>query len=192
MTSPSDRRFLFLLASARRGGNAELLARHAAAQLPSTVAQQWLDLASLGLPEFQDLRHTPGGYPAPTGVLEELYQRTVGATDLVFAVPTYWYSLPAPAKLYLDHWSGFLRAPGRDFRGAMAGRSLWLVTVNSDQPGEDSASEPAVLTMRLTARFMKMRWHGALIGHGSRPGDVLKDTAALAAAERFFASPAVE
>lgn len=187
--SPSERRFLFLLSSGRPEGNAELLARRAAAQLPRGTPQDWVNLSSLALPPFEDLRHTASGFPAPHGVLEELYQRTVAATEVVFVAPTYWYSLPAPAKLYLDHWSGFARAPGRDFRAAMAGRSLWLVTVNSDLPGEDGASEPAVGMMRLTARYMRMYWHGALIGHGNRPGDVLDDTAAIAAAERYFASP---
>jgi putative NADPH-quinone reductase len=186
MTTP-DRRFLFLLSSARAGGNSELLARHAAARLPAGVEQQWLDLAALQLPPFPDLRHTPGGYPALQGPLAQVYAQTLAATDLVFVAPTYWYSLPAPAKLYLDHWSGFMRVPGGDFRAQMAGRTLWLVTVNSDEPGEDGGSAPLVQTLTLTAEYMKMRFGGVALGHGSRPGDVLRDAAALAQAERLFA-----
>jgi hypothetical protein len=68
----SNRRFLFLLASTRRDGNAELLARRAAAALPGDVAQRWLRLADLPLPAFEDVRHAQGGsyamkrWPRPT------------------------------------------------------------------------------------------------------------------------------
>jgi multimeric flavodoxin WrbA len=186
-TSPS--RFLFLLSSGRPGGNAEQLARRAAAALPEGTAQEWVDLSTAGLPPFLDLRHTPGGYPAPEGVLEDLYRRTVAATDVVFVAPTYWYSLPAPAKLYLDHWSGFMRAPGREFRKEMTGKGLWLVTVHSGEPHETEAVEAATHTLRLSAGYMRMHWRGALVGHGSRPGDVQKDGPALSEADRFFTAP---
>ena len=184
--SSAPRRFLFLLSSARLGGNSELLARHAASQLPGWVEQEWVSLPALQLPPFPDLRHTPGGYPPLTPPLAQLYAQTVSATDLVFVAPTYWYSLPAAAKLYLDHWSGFMRAPGCDFRAQMAGRTLWLVTANSDEPGESGGSAPLVQTLTLTADYMKMRFGGAAVGHGSRPGDVLRDTEGLEAAARLF------
>ncbi|MBF5041603.1 NAD(P)H-dependent oxidoreductase [Aggregicoccus sp. 17bor-14] len=186
-TSPAaDRHFLFLLSSARAEGNTELLARRAAASLPASVKQTWVSLDALGLPPFLDLRHTPGGYPPLTEPLSGLYRQTVAATDLVFVAPTYWYSLPTSAKLYLDHWSGMFRVPGLDFRAKMVGRTLWLVTVNSDDPGVDEGSAPLVQTLRLTADYMKMRFGGAVVGHGSRPGDVLQDAAALAQAEALF------
>jgi hypothetical protein len=33
---------------------------------------------------------------------------------------------------------------------------------------------------------MEMGWRGALVGHGNRPGDVLKDAAAVEAARAYF------
>lgn len=108
-----------------------------------------------------------------------LYEKTIAATDLVFVVPTYWYSLPWPAKLYLDHWTIWLRGPTLGFCQRMVGKRLWAVTVNSDEGVW--ASQPVLDSLRLTAEYMEMEWQGALVGHGSRPGDVLEDHVALAA-----------
>lgn len=54
---PTQRRFLFLLASAREQGNTEQLARHAARCLPPGAQQVWLRLTDLAVPEFHDQRH---------------------------------------------------------------------------------------------------------------------------------------
>jgi hypothetical protein len=66
----------------------------------------------------------------------------------------------------------------------MAGRGLWNVTVLAD---DDAANaQPLVDTLRHIATYAGMRWCGALIATGNRPGDVLQNQAALASAERFF------
>jgi len=105
------RHFTFLIASARRDGNTELLTRKAAEHLPAGYGQQWLHLMDLPLSPFQDIRHSVGVYPQPQGNERILFDATLKASDLVFAVPLYWYSVPASAKLYLDYWSGWLRVP---------------------------------------------------------------------------------
>ncbi|MFG3225184.1 flavodoxin family protein [Kitasatospora sp. NPDC048194] len=182
----APRRFLFLDASARVGGNSEQLARLAAeASLPPGAEQQWLRLADHPLPPFQDLRHTgDGGYPEPAGHERLLLEATIAATDLVFVAPLYWYSLPTAAKLYLDHWSAWLRVPGLDFQARMRGGTLWGVTALA---GGDDKAEPLIGTLRLTAEYIGMRWGGVLLGNGTRPGDVLRDERALVAAKSFFA-----
>ncbi|MGW3038612.1 flavodoxin family protein [Kitasatospora sp. NPDC001159] len=182
----SPRRFLFLDASARVDGNSGQLARLAAeSSLPAGAGQHWLRLADHPLPPFQDLRHTgDGGYPEPTGHERTLLGATLAATDLVFVAPLYWYSLPTTAKLYLDYWSAWLRVPGADFRARMRGGTVWGVTALAT--GDDKA-EPLIGTLRLTAEYMGMRWGGALLGNGTRPGDVLRDERALIAAKSFFA-----
>lgn len=117
------RRYLFLLANTRPGGNTELLARHAAEQLPPQVEQRWLRLADLPLPAFEDHRHEgDGSYPEPTGHARTLLDATLDATDLVIASPLYWFSVSADTKLYLDHWSAWMRVPGLDFLPACAAR----------------------------------------------------------------------
>ncbi|MFJ7273324.1 flavodoxin family protein [Kitasatospora sp. NPDC098663] len=182
----TPRTFLFLDASSRAGGNSEQLARLAVeASLPAGSEQRWLRLSEHPLPPFEDLRHVEGGrYPEPVGHERTLLDATLAATDLVFVAPLYWYSLPTSAKLYLDHWSSWLRQPGADFRARMRGGTIWGVTALAT---EDDKAEPLIGTLRLTAEYMGMRWGGALLGNGTRPGDVLRDERALIAAKSFFA-----
>jgi multimeric flavodoxin WrbA len=182
-------RFLLLLGSTRVNGNTERLARRAASALPPGTELRWLRLSELPLQAFTDVRHEPGlGYPLPEGNAATLLEATLWASDLVVAAPTYWYALPAAAKLYLDHWTGWLRVPGLDFKARMAGRRLWLVTVNADGPDESGGSDLLVAMLERTARYMGMRFGGALVGRGNRPGEVEGDAEALALADRFFRS----
>ena len=179
------RRILVLLASTRSDGNAELMARAAVAALPAGTEVRWQRMAELALPPFEDIRHSVGQYPAPTGDLARLLDDTLWATDLLVASPLYWYSLPAPLKLYLDHWSAFMRVPGLDFKPQMAGKAMYVLcaTSSGDEP---HLAAPLVDSLRFSAGYMKMRWGGAVLGDGTRPGDVLKDEAALAAAAKLL------
>lgn len=178
------RRMLFLLASSREGGNTEMLARRAAASLPPTVHQSWLRLSDLPLASFEDIRHADRAYAAATGNAEQLLSETLAATELVFVTPLYWYSVPATLKLYLDHWSGWMRSPGVDFRSQMAGKSAWAISsYSSDDP---AFADPMFAMLRLSAEYMGMHWGGQLLGKGNRPGDISLDTTALAQADRLF------
>jgi multimeric flavodoxin WrbA len=181
------RRFLFLLASSRRDGNSETLARHAAARIPPQAEALWLRLMDLDLPEFEDVRHSGSGtYPPPEGDGAVLLDATLWATDLVMVVPLYWYSLPARAKNYLDHWSGWMRVPGVDFLDRMARKTMWAISAVSDE--NYAVADPLLDTLRLTAEYAKMHWGGHLFGFGNRPGDVLADGDALRQADSFFAA----
>jgi multimeric flavodoxin WrbA len=181
----APRSFLFLLGNAREEGNTETLARRAAAQLPSGVEQRWLRLSDLPLPAFHDIRHAGGpGYAEPAGDEQLLLDATVGATDLVVASPLYWYSVSASTKLYLDYWSGWLRLPGVDFKARMRGRTMWAVSVISEE--DPAKADPLLGTLKLTADYMGMRWGGELVGYGNRPGDILGDVNALTKAKTFF------
>ncbi|MFE2265350.1 flavodoxin family protein [Streptomyces griseosporeus] len=182
------RRFLFLLASSRTEGNTELLARRAAEQLPSDVEQEWLSLTEHPLPDFTDLRHDSDHNRPTDGATALLLDATLAATDIVIASPLYWYSLSAQAKRYLDHWSGWLRTPGLDFKARMAGRTLWGVTALAHE--EQEVADPLIGTLSNSAAYMGMRFGGVLLGNGSRPGDVEKDTEALTRAKTFFAQEA--
>ncbi len=178
------RRFAFILSSARRGGNTETLARKAAEHLPAGSTQQWLDLIDLPLPPFEDIRHGSAVYTQPEGNERVLFDATLDCTDLVFVVPLYWYSVPASAKLYMDYWSAWLRVPGDDFRQRMASKTLWGVSVVSDE--DPRRADPLVGTLAITADYLKMPFGGVLLGYGNKPGEVLADTAALDRARDFF------
>ncbi|OUD03147.1 flavodoxin family protein [Streptomyces swartbergensis] len=178
------RRFLFVLGSARADGNTELLARRAAEQLPPDVEQQWIDLSEHPLPDFEDLRHDSDHVRPTEGNVALLLDATLAATDIVIASPLYWYSVSAQTKRYLDHWSGWLRTPGLDFKATLAGRTLWGVTALAHTQPE--VADPLVGTLNNSAAYMGMRFGGVLLGNGSKPGDVLNDTEALARAKTYL------
>ncbi|MCI1187576.1 NAD(P)H-dependent oxidoreductase [Hymenobacter sp. DH14] len=182
--SPFERRFLFLLSSPRRLGNSEQLAYCAAHPLPPGTAQKWMHLLDFPLPDFADLRHN-GPYHAPIGNAQLLLEATLQATDLVLVAPLYWYSLPAPAKLYLDHWSAWLRTPDLNFRPRMQGKTLWSITVSS---GARPEAQPLEDMLKLTAQHLQMHWGGLLYGTGSRPNDIQGDAQALNRAKYFFSA----
>ena len=175
-----SRRFLFLLSSSRPDGNTLALARAAAAKLPAG-GQLWLDLCDPPLPPFRDLRP---GHSAASGRLAEVMGAMRNATDIVFVAPVYWYALPAPAKLLLDHWSGWLDDPATGFPDWVKGLTVHLVTTRAD-PDPTVAELPEAM-LRRSVEWLGMRWGGALHGVGDAPGDVLADQAAMAAAARFF------
>ncbi|MGW1909816.1 flavodoxin family protein [Streptomyces sp. NPDC002076] len=184
-----SRRFLFVLGSARAEGNTELLARAAAEQLPADTEQRWIRLAEHPLPDFVDLRHDSDHVRPPsdsaTGLLLDA---TLAATDIVIASPLYWYSVSGLTKRYLDYWSAWLRTPDIDFKATLAGRTLWGIAALAH--AEQSVAEPYTGTLNNSAAYMGMRFGGVLLGNGSAPGDVLKDTDALARAKTFFAQDA--
>ncbi len=183
--------FTFINASVRDPaqcpGNTETLARAAAQALPAGTPQRWLRLADLQLAPFVDQRHSVGEYPAPTGDLALLAQATLDATDLVFVSPVYWYSLPAPLKLYLDHWSAWMRVPELDFKARMATKTLWLITTSGDR----AKAQAMIDSVHLCAQFLSMRWGGALWAKGGAPGVVAADGMALAEAAQWWSGDAL-
>ena len=181
------RSFLFLLGSARAGGNTEMLARLAAEQLPAATEQRWLDLTEHRLADFVDGRHDEAGRPHHEAE-ELLRQATLAATDIVIASPLYWYSLSSYAKRYLDYWSKWLRTPDPGFKAQMASRTLWGVTALAHR--EEEVAAPLVMTLNHSAAYMGMRFGGVLLGNGSRPGQVLDDGQAVIRAKTFFAQDA--
>ena len=179
-------RWLFLPCSTRPDGNTLTLAQAAAAHLPAGDAVTWFDLAAPALPRFADLR-AAGSHRAPRGRLAELAKATLAADELVVASPVYWYGLAGPGHEMLDHWSGWFEVAGMDFAARMRGKRLWLISVRADPTHGSEA--PLEDVMRRTARWMGMRFGGALHGVGDAPGEVLADAAAMARAARFFDSP---
>jgi multimeric flavodoxin WrbA len=182
----SSRSFLFLLASARKGGNTELLARHAAAELPAGNEQRWIRLSDMALAAYEDIRHRePARDRVPAGNERLLLDATLAATDIVIASPLYWYSISASAKLYLDYWSGWLRVgEAGSFRSRMREKTLWGISVYT---GDDPAdADPLLGTLEKTAAYFPMRWGGLLLGQGNRPAEVLRDAPTLARAKVFF------
>lgn len=183
-------KFLFLLGSGRAGGNTEALARLAATGLAPEVEQKWLRLAELPLAPFRDLRHEGDGrYPQPVGNERELLDATLEATDLVIASPLYWYTVSTSVKLYLDHWTAWMRVPGADFLERMRGKTMWAATAHTANDVREV--DPLLGTLRLSADYLGMRWGGELLAYASRPGEAAEDERARVAAQDLFARRAL-
>ena len=78
-----------------------------------------------------------------------------------------------------------MRLDGINLRQQMKGKTLWGVTVLSDE--DLLGVHPLIETLRLSADYMDMNWGGVLMGYGNRPGDILNDPPSLERAELFFA-----
>jgi len=177
--------YLFLLASARENGNSETLARAAADSLSSDVTSQWIRLQDHPLPAFRDLRHDADeAYALPTGNALTLLNATLAADAIVFAAPLYWYSLPAPAKLYLDHWSHWMRVPELDFRARMAGKALYLTAAMSG--ADEAPAQPMIDSLRFTAEYLRMAWGGYVMAHANSSDDVMDKPEVLDAARKLL------
>lgn len=182
---------LFIVGSARPNGNTELLARLAAKSLDADAGQVWLNLLHDPLPVFEDIRHhDTRKYSVANSVERRYIDETLAATDIVIVSPVYWYSLTASAKLYLDHWSAWMRLPDLDFRNRMRGKTLWGITVLSDEGL--LGVQPLIETLRLSADYMDMKWGGVLMGYGNRPGDILNDPPSIDRAGKFFSRSGAE
>lgn len=178
-----ERRFLFLLSSARSGGNSALLAQAAAAALPAQ-AQGWIDLSTAQLPPYRDLRPATA---QPEGDLAAIMDAMRAASDIVIVAPVYWYALPAPAKLLLDHWSGWFDAAETGFADWAREKTVYLITARADP--DPTVPEPLEAMVTRSIRWLGMRWGGALHGVGDAVGEIAQDKAAMAAATGFLTEP---
>ena len=178
-------RFLFLLASARRDGNTEALARLAADSVRGDISQEWIRFSDLKMPAAIDRRHRAGALHECSDQTEQtLLEATLRASDIVIASPIYWYNLSASAKLYLDYWSSWTRLPGVDFKARMNGKTLWGIAAMSEDNPDHAA--PMVQCLELTAAYMRMKWGGVLLGLGNGPGEINTDVKASLRAQLFL------
>ena len=175
-----DRTFLFLLSSARSGGNSALLAQAAAANVP-VAAQSWIDLAAASITPYRDIRPATA---LPQGDLSTIMGAMRGASDIVIAAPVYWYALPAPAKLLLDHWSGWFDAIETGFSVWAREKTVHLITTRADP--DPTVTDPVEAMVKRSILWLGMRWGGALHGVADAAGDIERDNVAMWAAGRFL------
>jgi multimeric flavodoxin WrbA len=175
-----ERRYLFLLSSARPGGNSALLAQTAAMALPVS-AQHWIDLSAAQISPYRDLRPATA---QPVGDLAAIMDAMRAASDIVIVAPVYWYALPAPAKLLLDHWSGWFDAAETGFADWAREKTVHLITSRADPDPTVPELLEAMVTRSIL--WLGMRWGGALHGVGDAVGEIAQDKAAMAAAARFL------
>ncbi len=127
----------------------------------------------------------------PDGAIDIAAEQTAleRADHVVLQYPTYWYSVPAPMKSWLDRvlTPGWAYHPGRP--GALAGKTLRIATTTGGttdgyQPGQLHGFEYAALLapMQATARRLGMEFAEPFVLHGVRD---LSDAELAQAAEQY-------
>ena len=127
----------------------------------------------------------------PDGRLDVLAEQAAlsAADQIVLLYPTYWYSTPAPLKPWLDEVLVRGWAYGTGEPGALAGKTLRVVTTTGGtalgyREGELHSFEyDAILApLKATARRLGMLWGAPLVIHGVREID---DNALVDAGRHF-------
>ena len=97
------------IGSARRGGNSDVLAQHAAEAARETGAG--VEMYYLNDMDYQGCQGCLGCKTEDTCVLEDdlspVYSKIQDADGVIFACPVYWDEVSGQMKLFLDRWYAF-------------------------------------------------------------------------------------
>ncbi|WP_096186522.1 flavodoxin family protein [Evansella halocellulosilytica] len=164
--------------SSREGGNTELLTK---------TALQGLDYEEIILRDetiipVKDGRHEDQGFSEVDDNYDALISRMINHDILVFATPIYWFSMSGTMKTFIDRWSQTMRDEKHpEFKEKMAGKQAYVIAVGGDTPLLKGL--PLIQQFQLIFQFIGTTFSGYIIGKGNRPGEVLQDQQAMAAAE---------
>lgn len=92
------------------------------------------------------------------GIAEKMVQHNT----IIFASPTYWYTMSAIMKTFLDRWSDLL-GHRKDLGRALSGKHMFLITSYSTKK-----SELFEESFRLTAEYMNMHYGSCFHCNNSR------------------------
>jgi len=129
------------------------------------------------------LRNLSLAFPADVQAEQVALER---ADRVVLLYPTFWYSMPGLAKTWMDLVFTRGWAYGTGGSGALAGKTLTVVTTTGGgesayRPGELHSFEyDAILApLKATAHRLGMRWGDPLVVHGARDVDEVQLTALI-------------
>ncbi|MFE4951903.1 NAD(P)H-dependent oxidoreductase [Leifsonia sp. NPDC056665] len=144
----------------------------AASRLSAALTAEAADIPSVDVRILADL------YPG--GVAEAIAEQAAlsRVDDVVLLYPTYWYSMPGLLKNWLDTVMMRGWAYGTGAPGALAGKTLRVVTTTGGsetgyRPGELHSYEydTILAPLRATAHRLGMRSRAPLVVHGVRDID---------------------
>ncbi|MCA0969270.1 flavodoxin family protein [Halobacillus litoralis] len=164
----------------RNDGNTEMLAK----RLVEGTDATWFDLKNYTIDAIVDERHDEDGFHSVNDDYDSLMKEVMAHDVLIFATPIYWYSMTASMKLFIDRWSQTMRQPEyEDFRERMSGKKAFVTAVGGDQP--HTKGLPMIMQFKQIFDFVQLPMEGYIIGQAHKPGDILKDVAALDSADRW-------
>ncbi|WP_067727990.1 flavodoxin family protein [Oceanobacillus damuensis] len=167
--------------STRVNGNTEYLTYHAVPKEKGTH----IYLRDCNMIPIIDQRHDENGFDAVEDQHKDLIDQMLLHEAIVFSTPIYWYSMSGPMKTFIDRWSQILRDPSyKHFRGELSKKKVYLIAVGGDTPTIKGL--PLVQQFNYICQFYNMSFEGYVIGKASKPGEIVKDKAALRAASTLI------
>ncbi|MDX1807775.1 MAG: flavodoxin family protein [Paenisporosarcina sp.] len=163
--------------SMRENGNTEEL---------TEIAIQDLDVEKIVLRNYEikpinDQRHDVRGFSSVEDDYNQLIERMMKHDTIIFATPVYWYGMSGAMKNFVDRWSQTMRdANFPDFKEQLGTKKAYVIAVGGDNPRLKGL--PLIQQFNYIFDFMGMSFEGYVLGKASRPGDILKDQVAFAAA----------
>lgn len=143
----SARSILAIVGSSNAGGNTRKLCDSC---LAGCGGGQVIDLSTISISAWDyEGRNVDDGFAGVAAAM-------VGATDIVFCTPVYWYAMSAQMKTFFDRLSDLItrrKAVGR----ALAGRRTWLLANGA----EESLPEGFEVPFRRTSDYFDMVYSGA-------------------------------
>ena len=163
--------------STRQEGNTERLME----EVVKGLDVEEIYLRDYSIKPIDDRRHAEGGFYEVDDDYNGLVERMMKHDTFIFATPIYWYSMTGTMKNYIDRWSQTMRdAKFPGFRDQLGTKKAYVVAVGGDKPHIKGL--PLIQQFNYIFDFMGMTFEGYVIGKASRPGDILQDTTAFAAA----------
>ena len=163
--------------STRENGNTEEL---------TEIVIQDLDVERIVLRNYEikpihDQRHEEGGFSPIEDDYDSLIERMMKHDTLIFATPVYWYSMSGTMKNFVDRWSQTMRDSNfPNFKEQLGTKKAYVIAVGGDNPRLKGL--PLIQQFNYIFEFMGMSFEGYVLGKASRPGDILVDQVAFAAA----------
>lgn len=161
----------------RPNGNTEYLA----SKTIDGITAEKIFLRDYNILPIVDYRHSPDGFPLVDDEYDAVIDKVLPHDTWVFVTPIYWYSMSGTMKNFIDRWSQTMRDQRYPaFRSQLAEKTAFVISAGGDHPKIKGL--PMILQFQHIFDFFGTKFGGYVIGHASRPGDMMKDTAALSAA----------
>jgi len=131
-------------------------------------------------------KSSPAGGPCPVkDDMVAIAEQFLAADIVLHSFPVWFFNMPGIVKGYLDRWTQFYTGTWElrpDIVPRLRGKVLGAIAVCGDTDHEGNGV-PALLTFQRTAEFGNIyKWAGGVSASGGSPGDIAKDTEALARA----------
>ncbi|MFC7687017.1 flavodoxin family protein [Ureibacillus sp. GCM10028918] len=166
--------------STREKGNTEWLTEESIRGVPV----EKFYLREYNILPIKDERHTEAGFQEVADDYSQLIGKIIKHDVLIFATPVYWYSMSGTMKLFIDRWSQTLRDSNYpNFREELAKKSAYVIAVGGDKPTIKAL--PMIQQFQYICDFFGMTLDGYVIGKASKPGEIQRDTKAIAAASQL-------